>query len=333
MTNSDSRPARPGEFELIAELFAPLATSAGAFGLTDDAAIVAPPSGFDLVVTADAVIEGVHLLAEDPPHLIAKKALRVNLSDLAAKGCKPHGYLLVLAIPPKVEMHWLAEFARGLKEDQNEFAISLLGGDTNSTAGPLTIAITAFGLVPNGTVLRRSGAKPGDLVYVSGMVGAAGGGLACLKAPQSFASLSLVDRGSLINRYRLPEPRLSLGQALHGIATSAIDVSDGLLADLGHIAEASGARIVIEGGRIPVPRPLRTIWGDDDALVRAATTGDDYEIAFTAPSSMRTEIAKASTQSGVPVTEIGHVEAGAGLVLLGEQGREISVPEKGFSHF
>src|SRR5438874_1436334 len=165
MTNSNSSPPRSDDFELISELVAPLATSPRAVGLKDDATIIPESGTADLVVTADALIEGVHFLESDPADSIAKKALRVNLSDLAAKGCKPHGYLLVLAIPSNVDMPWLTAFARGLGEDQKAFGISLLGGDTSSTPGPLTIAITAFGLIPKEAMLRRSGAKTGDLVY------------------------------------------------------------------------------------------------------------------------------------------------------------------------
>src|SRR2546423_8121982 len=240
MTNSGSDRKRPGEFALIAELFAPLATAPGAFSLTDDAAIATPPPGHDLVITTDALVEGVHFFSSDPPELVGQKALRVNLSDLAAKGCVPAGYLLALCLPGKIGMSWLRAFAGGLAKDQQEFGISLYGGDTTATPGPLTIAITAFGHIPAGTMLRRAGARPGDLVFVSGTIGGAGGGLACLKGEGEC--LATGQWNELIQRFRVPHPRVTLAQALLGLASASLDVSDGLLADLGHIAETSRVR-------------------------------------------------------------------------------------------
>jgi len=313
---------RPSEFQLIAQMFAPLAGAPGAFGLKDDAAIIPAREGADLVVTADALVEGVHFFANDPPEMVAKKALRVNLSDLAAKGAVPHGYLLALSLPAGIDTPWLESFARGLGEDQADFALSLLGGDTTSTPGPLCIAITAFGHVPAGTMIRRAGARPGDLVFVSGTIGDGGGGLAVLKDEEAEPS----HREHLVSRYRLPTPRLALGQALRGIATASLDVSDGLLADLGHIAEASGVRIVVEAERIPRSAALTALWGDGmDAIVRAATSGDDYEIAFTG--------AALPQNMPIPVTCIGRVEQGSGVALLDTQGKAVSVPRAGYRHF
>ena len=330
MANSSSDSGRPGEFELIARLFAPLATAPGAFGLTDDAALATPPPSVDLVVTADALVEGVHFLPDDPPDAIAKKALRVNLSDLAAKGCAPAGYLLVLALPDRIDIAWLTAFAKGLGKDQAAYQLSLLGGDTTSTPGPLTIAITAFGHVPTGTMIRRAGAKIGDLVFVSATIGDAGAGLACLKG--EGGSLNANDREFLIRRYRLPEPRVALGRSLRGIASAALDVSDGLLGDLEHIGEVSQVGIEVRADTIPLSRAARSLLGSD-ALVRAATSGDDYEIAFTAPPSKAGEVRAVAAASGIAVTEIGRVVAGQGVVLLDSQGREVPVPRKGFTHF
>jgi len=311
---------RLSEFQLIAQMFAPLATAPGAFGLKDDAAVIPAREGADLVVTTDALVEGVHFFASDPPDMVAKKALRVNLSDLAAKGAAPHGYLLALSLPASIDMPWLESFARGLSEDQAEFALSLLGGDTTSTPGPLSIAITAFGHVPVGTMIRRAGAVPGDLVFVSGTIGDGGGGLAVLKGEEASHS------DYLISRYRLPTPRLALGQALRGIATASLDISDGLLADLGHIAEASAVRIVLQAEHIPRSDVLAALWGDGmDAIVRAATSGDDYEIAFTAASPPQ--------NTPTPVTCIGRVEQGSGVVLVDAQGRDVPVPRAGYRHF
>jgi len=319
-----SRPRKRDEFALIAELFAPLASAAlGAFGLTDDAAIVTVPNGHELVVTTDALVEGVHFLPGDPADTIGRKALRVNLSDLAAKGAEPLGYLLALSLPRRIDFAWLRQFTRGLQKDQREFEIALLGGDTTATPGALTIAITALGCVPKGKIIRRKGARPGDLVFVSGTIGDAGAGLA------------LVRRGaeaprSLIARYRMPSPRLSLGLALRGIASAAIDVSDGLLADLGHIADVSGVRIEVACGRVPLSSGLRSLRTDP---VAAATAGDDYEIAFTASASKRAAVASASAAAGVAVTEIGRLRRGKGVALLDGAGREIAVKRKGFTHF
>ena len=232
------------EFSIIAKYFAPLAGE-GAFGLKDDAAIVPQRAGHDLVVTTDAITEGVDFFAFDPADSIARKALRVNFSDLAAKGSEPAHYLVNLALPHSITEQWLAGFADGLAQDQNEFGVTLLGGDTGATEGPLSIAVTAFGFIPSGQMVRRSGAKVGDHVYVTGTIGDSGGGLAIFK--RESHSLSDADRDSLIARYRTPQPPVAFAASLRGIAHASVDVSDGLIADLGHIASASGVRIVVEG--------------------------------------------------------------------------------------
>jgi thiamine-monophosphate kinase len=319
--------ARLSEFSLIAELFAPLATSQGAFGLRDDAAMLPPRPGHDLVLTTDALVEGVHFLADDPPEAVAQKALRVNLSDLAAKGAEPVGYLLALSLPQRIEMDWLDAFARGLALDQKTYGISLMGGDTTATPGPLTLAITALGYLPDGKMIHRAGARPGDAVYVSGSIGDAGGGLDVLQG----AGEGLIEaaRAHLIQRYRLPAPRLMLGRLLRGVASAALDVSDGLIGDLAHIAEVSRVRIEIEAERIPRSAALIALWGED--VVRAATCGDDYEIAFTARPEE--QIGKIAERAGVPVSRIGRVTKGAGVALLDAKGREIAVPKGGFTHF
>lgn len=326
MTNSSSD--RLSEFALIAELFAPLAKDApGAFGLLDDAAVLAPPEGCDLVTTVDAIVEGVHFRPDDPPDTIAKKALRVNLSDLAAKGAEPAGYLLALVLPQSKDMDWLRSFVRGLEEDQKEFAVPLLGGDTTATPGPLTLSITAFGTVPRGQAIRRAGARPGDLVFVSGTIGDAGGGLAILTGEGTGDD-------SLVARYRLPSPRLALGRALRERASACLDVSDGLVADLGHVAEVSQVRIAVEAAAIPRSGALKALWGDSsEAIVRAATSGDDYELAFTAPPSARAAVQAAAAGAGVSVNEIGRVDAGRGIHLLDQAGVELPVTGAGWTHF
>jgi thiamine-monophosphate kinase len=327
MTNSNSE--RPGEFELIARLFAPLSAKAsGAYGLTDDAATIQLPPGEELVVTADLLSAGVHFRPEDPPGLVAKKSLRANLSDLAAKGAVPLGYMLSLALPRGWTMPWMDSFATGLREDQDEFSIALLGGDTTSMDGPLTIAITAVGTLPAGSMIRRNGAKPGDLVYVSGTIGDAGMGLAILKG--ELPNVSSASREILISRYQLPMPRLSLGRALRGVASAALDVSDGLLADLGHIGETSNVGLSIEVDRVPLSGSLNAARG---SVVSAVAAGDDYEIAFTAPASKRDDVLRIAAVTGTPVTEIGRVISGTGVALSDSSGREIPVSRKGYRHF
>ena len=305
------------EFDIIERYFAPLAGE-GAFGLKDDAAVIAARPGFDLVVTTDAISEGTDFFAFDPADTIAQKALRVNLSDLAAKGAEPFAYLLNLSLPHSIAPDWLAAFAEGLGRDQHEFGISLLGGDTGATDGPLTIAVTAFGYVPQGKMIRRAGARVGDAVYVTGSIGEAGGGLAIFKRERH--GLSDVERDQLTARYRVPEPPVSFAAHLREIAHAAVDVSDGLIADLGHIASASGVRIVVEGEQVPLSACLRALWGDQ-ALLRAVTAGDDYQIAFTAPPGLEG-----------PFTRIGRVENGEGVSLkIG--GHETHIPQPGYRHF
>jgi thiamine-monophosphate kinase len=284
------------------------------------------------VVTVDALVEGVHFLRDDPAELIAKKALRVNLSDLAAKGAQAGHYLLALSLPEWVGDAWLTRFAAGLAEDQTRYGVTLLGGDTTATPGPLTISITALGSIPAGRMLRRAGARPGDVVFVSGTIGDAGAGLEVLQGKTS--ALSAEAREYLIQRYRLPEPRLALGRALVGIASAALDVSDGLIADLGHIAEVSGVHIVIDAPLVPLSAELVSLWGrGTDGLLRAATAGDDYELAFTAAPAARAAVADAARDSGVAVWEIGRVESGAGVEVTDETGRAIVVDRPGFTHF
>jgi thiamine-monophosphate kinase len=306
------------EFGIIARYFAPLATAPGAFGLKDDAAIIPARPGFDLVVTTDQIAAGTDFFADDPPLTVAQKALRVNLSDLAAKGAKPEYYLLNLALPRPARDEWLTQFARGLIEDQRLFGISLLGGDTSATDGPLSISVTAIGYVPVGRMVRRSGAKAGDAVYVTGTIGDSSGGLALFKGEGK--DLSETYRAYLMNLYRVPQPPVTFGKDLCEIAHGSVDVSDGLIADLGHLASASGVGIVVEGERVPLSPALKTLW-HADALARAVVAGDDYQIAFTAPPGL----------SG-PFTRIGQVQAGEG-VSFRVNGEEVAVPRSGYRHF
>jgi thiamine-monophosphate kinase len=314
------------EFNLIAEVFAPLATSKAALALKDDVAVVSPRAGHELVLTTDTIIEGVDFFLNDPPDMIARKALRVNLSDLAAKGAEPFGYLLTLCLPKRLPTKWLRSFARGLAADQREFSIALLGGDMSATSGPLSITVAAFGFVPKGRTILRRGAKLDDLVFVTGTIGDSGGGLEALKAGRRAPAL--------IGRYRVPQPRVAFGQKLRGLASAALDVSDGLLADLGHLADVSKVHVVIDAARVPLSPALRTAWGRDEAAVlRAATAGDDYEIAFTAPRVKQARVLAAAKSAGVAVTQIGWVMKGRGVAVLGADGRAMDVKTKGWTHF
>jgi thiamine-monophosphate kinase len=319
--------AGSSEFDLIARHFAPLA-GAGAFGLKDDAAAIAARPGHDLIVTTDTLVAGVDFFVDDAADAVAKKALRVNLSDLAAKGAEPFAYLLSLSLPCPDEA-WIEAFARGLRDDQERFEIGLLGGDTGK--GPLCVSITAFGYVPHEAMIRRSGARPGDDVFVSGTIGDSGGGLALLQG-QEGVTLSAAHRDYLLQRYRLPDPPVRFGPQLRSLASAAIDVSDGLIADLGHVADASGVRIVLEGPLVPRSEALEALWPGD--VARAATAGDDYQIAFTAPPARVTQIHDGARDAGgIQVSRIGRVEKGRGMALLDAQGREIAVPKPGFTHF
>jgi thiamine-monophosphate kinase len=328
----DKTPPRLGEFEMIARVFAPLARGvSGAFDLGDDVAILKPPPGHEVVLKTDSLIETIHFRHDDPASSVARKALRRALSDLAAKGAEPAAYLLALALPPWPEMAWLEEFGAGLAADQAQFGVSLVGGETNATPGPLTITITAVGYVPDGRLIRRKGARVGDLVFVTGTIGDAGAGLAILnREPGTLSSAEEF----LISRYRLPVPRLAFGQALRGAAHSTIDVSDGLIADLGHVAEVSGVRIEVDVGAIPLSAPLRELGGDSlDSRSGAATAGDDYEIAFTAAEIAMEAIREATRLTATQVTLIGRVAPGYGVSLLDAGGAEISVERRGYTHF
>ena len=334
MTSRDSEnPKRLGEFAMIAKLLAPLAAAEqGALGLQDDAAHLKVPQGEELVLTLDGLIEGVHFFREDPPALVARKCLRVNLSDLAAKGARPRGYMMFLGLAPWTGDAWLTDFARGLGEDQNQFGLSLLGGDTTKGPGPLTVSITALGFVPEGRMITRGGAKAGESVFVTGNIGDAGAGLALLQGKS--CELMKSERAGLISRYRLPEPRVGLGRRLLGLAGAALDLSDGLLADLGHIADVSGVRIAIESARIPLSEETKKVFGEGvEGVLRAASAGDDYEIAFTAPESAREALSKLAVETGVSIGEIGRVEPGEGVVLLDASSAPIPIRRAGYTHF
>lgn len=327
-----------GEFELIARYFAPLAKGfPGAYGLLDDAAVIAPLPGHELVAKTDAIVGGVHFLPDDPPDLIARKALRVNLSDLAAKGAIPRAYMLDIMLPRTVTEEWVAAFARGLAQDQDAYGMHLIGGDTDSTPGPVTIAIMAFGDVATGRMLRRGGARDGDTVFVTGTIGDAALGLEVLRG--KLAQLDTKAANFLVDRYRLPRPRVTLGPRLVGLASAAIDVSDGLLADLRHICEVSELAAVIEATRVPLSAAVRAaLAAKPERIATVLTGGDDYEILFTAPPAALDELAELSRTLDVPITAIGRVESPpsgrkARIRVLDESGKPLGLDRGGWTHF
>ncbi len=302
------------EFDLIRRYFAPLA-GAGGLGLRDDAALISPPAGCELVMTQDALTAGVHFFAEDSAKHIAQKALRVNLSDLAAKGAKPLGYLLSLLMPVDTTEAWVADFAAGLAADQQEFSIALLGGDTSKILGSLTLSLTAIGTVEAGTMLRRSGAKMGDHLYVSGTIGDAALGLQVRQG-------HLPHHAHLLERYLLPQPRF-LNDTSH--ISAAMDISDGLLQDAGHLASASGVGLVIEAAKLPLSAaaaPYRT-----SHLETIITGGDDYELLFTLPADALLPVA------AFPLTCIGTVIEGSGVTIVDTQQQPLTFTRKGWTHF
>ena len=293
---------RPGEFDLIERYLAPLAKGErGAFHLKDDAAVLSPRPGHEFVLTADCVVEGVHFLRSDPPSDIARKALRVNLSDLAAKGARPRAYLMTTAWPDWVNERWVKEFAGGLTVDQQEFGIHLIGGDTVATPGPLSISITAIGEVRRGKMLKRSGACAGDDVWVTGTIGDAGLGLAV--SNKTIRASGPVAERFFLSRYRVPFPRCALGVQLGAVAHACIDVSDGLVADVGHMSDVSGVGIEISSADVPFSDAARALLGSAAVSIEfLLTCGDDYELVIAAPPSKERRLLGLSRKFGVPIT-------------------------------
>ena len=318
----------PPEFSLIYKHFLPLA-GAGALALGDDAAVFAPPPGRELVVAADAMVAGVHFLPDDPPDLVARKLLRTNLSDLAAMGATPLGYLMTVSVPRDTPETWFVGFAAGLAADQREFGLQVLGGDTTSTPGPVSLSLTILGTVSPGTALRRNGARPGDGVWVTGTIG--DGALGLLAATGQLDDPD----GFLAGRYRLPQPRVLLGQRLAGIATAAMDISDGLVQDLGHLCRGGGLGAEIEASRVPLsPQAAAAVATDPALLARCLTGGDDYELLLAVPESREAALCAAAVACGVAVVRIGRFVAGAPQVsMLGPDGTPMALAAGGWSHF
>jgi thiamine-monophosphate kinase len=313
----------PAEFVLIARHFRPLA-GPGARDLQDDAAVIMPPPGRELVLTCDAMVGGVHFLTDDPPDLVGRKLLRVNLSDLAAKGAEPIGYLMTVSTPRSTPDEWFAGFAAGLALDQREYAVTLLGGDTTSTPGPISLSLTILGHVAPGQATHRAGARAGDGIWVTGTIGDGALGLVVARGRLTDPT------GYLLNRYRLPQPRIGL--AICGIVSAGMDISDGLVQDLGHICRASGLTAEIDASLVPLSDPARA--AGPGWLGTCLTGGDDYELLLAVPPSQEPALKSAAVQAGIPVKCIGHFRAGPPEVIVrGTDGTPMDFRSGGWSHF
>ncbi|MEH2626618.1 thiamine-monophosphate kinase [Bradyrhizobium sp. AZCC 1719] len=322
-----------GEDWLIARYFRPLATDPGAFRLDDDAAAL-KPSGDDIVVTTDAIVEGVHFLPDDPPDAVARKALRVNLSDLAAKGATPAGFVLTLALRSADE-GWLKPFAAALGEDTRQFACPLLGGDTVSTPGPLMVSVTAFGRVPPGKMVHRSGAKPGEQVMVTGTIGDGGLGLAILRGGKVHAAADTAAREMLVARYRVPQPRVAMAEIVREYASASMDISDGLAGDLTKLCGASGVSAVIDLEQVPLSGAARGLVSRGIVgLETLIVGGDDYEILCTIPKEHVEVFEAAAQRAGVALSSIGTIVAGSAVPkFVDKEGKEIALERLSYSHF
>jgi thiamine-monophosphate kinase len=326
-----------GEFEIIARYFAPLATNPAALGLLDDAAVLSIPEGQELAVTCDTITGGVHFLTNDPPDTIAYKAVAVSLSDLAAKGARPYVYLLSVAFPGICPPPWLEAFAMGLQAAQDDSGIALVGGDICATLGPLTITVTAIGMLPQGEAVLRRGAMAGDRLFVSGTIGDAALGLKLLRAPwlEEEWGLSADEGAFLVDRYRCPKARNALALPLRQCARAAIDVSDGLVGDTMKLCKASGVSATIEASRVPLsPAAGKAVAKEPELLAELVTAGDDYEIVAAMEVSHARTFEKEAEQHGVTVTAIGEIRHGSEEVeVLDKEGRPLKLERNGYEHF
>lgn len=321
--------SRLAEFDFIARLLEPLADKHAALRLGDDAALIDGPGDgtgqTQWVIAKDAIVENVHFREQDPPTTIAMKLLGTNLSDLAAMGAEPAFYLTTIARPSHMDDAWLQAFCEGLERMQKHHKLALIGGDTVSTSGPITLTCTIIGQVPKGQALLRSTAKAGDLIFVSGTLGDSALGLRILNG----LGASDEARIYLGNRYQMPEPRLHLGIALRGLASACIDISDGLLADIGHIAERSGLGATIRLDQLPLSELGRQL---PDAVQAALSGGDDYELAFCAAPADKLKVIEAAHKVGVIVSEIGVMEQGSVVRILDENGQAHAAAQTGWQH-
>lgn len=317
----------PDEFNLIEKYLAPLAAPEG-LSLLDDAACVPAREAHDQIITKDVLVGGTHFFEGDDPVSLAFKAISVNVSDLAAKGAEPAFYMLGLSLPNEGDTeNWLEQFVQGLGKAQDLYGITLLGGDSTSTSGPLTISITAIGYVPAGKMIRRSGAEVGDAVFVTGQLGEAAFALQAILGNIAASDVSL-------DAYYNPSAQHLVGQKLRGIASAAADISDGLLADVGHIAKASGVGVHIELGKLPHSDAVKRFIEADPRLVQLIYAGgDDYEIVFTAPLDLLEEVNAISAQYEVKITQIGKIVEGTGVEIIDNIGKTVQVSRRGFNHF
>mgnify|MGYP001233900370 CR=1 FL=1 len=322
---------RRGEFDIIAQSLAALSDAEQGLGLTDDAALFEPTPGHAAVLSTDTLVAGVHFLPDDSPRDIARKALRVNLSDIAAMGAVPKGYLLNLSLPDDVDDTWLDAFVAGLAADQRLFGVTLLGGDTVRTSGPFTVSVTAVGEIRSGRAMKRAGASIGDVVLVTGTIGDAVIGLRVLTKK---AELDTANAKFVLDRYRLPQPRISIGPYLVGLASAAIDVSDGLIADLGHICDTSSVAAIISAAAVPFsPAGRAAIDAGQLTVSEAVSGGDDYELLFCAPREACNALSRLSAILDVEITEIGEITAGAGVELIDDNGEAMVISRPGYTHF
>jgi thiamine-monophosphate kinase len=326
-----------GEEAIVQEFLAPLARGyPGAFGLKDDCALVTPEPGTELVLKTDPIRAGIHFFPDDPPGDIAWKALAMNVSDLIAKGARPLAYLAALSFPDPPRRRWMEDFARGLGEAQAAFGCHLIGGDTDRAPGPLSIAITAIGVVPRGRIVRRGTARAGDVLFVSGTIGDSAMGLYARTNgfARRFWPLDEAERAWLEQRYRRPQPRIALGAALIEHASAAMDVSDGLVKDLDRMARASGVGARVEMMRVPLSRAGAKVAASvPEWRLRAMTGGDDYEVLAAVPAARADGFNAAAAAAGVAVTAIGQFETGAGVRVLGADGTPVAVDRAGWDHF
>ena len=325
---------RLSEDALIARLLAPIAGPAG-LGLRDDAALRSPPEGCELVITVDALVANIHFFADDPPASIARKLLGVNLSDLAAKGADPLGFLLSLMLPDTLSDDWIRAFVGGLAEAAASAGCPLIGGDTTRIDGPLALSLTAIGSVPVGQMVRRTTAKPGDVIGVTGTIGDAALGLLLQQAnpPPGLMQLAEGQYAFLLDRYRHPRPRHVLAQALRVHASAAMDVSDGLVGDCRKLLQASGCGGVVCLDDVPLSDAVtHALLASPDLFVRAVTGGDDYEILFCAPEKEFEALNTEAVRLGLPLQRIGRVTMGPEVVFT-RQGGDMSFVHGSFQHF
>jgi len=322
------------EFELIARYFSGVGHPSDAqiasipLSIGDDCALISVPAGRELAISIDTLVAGRHFPIDANPYDIGQRLLAVSVSDLAAMGAKPLAFTLALTLP-EVNQDWLDGFSRGLRKAASHYAMPLVGGDT--TKGPLTLTVQVHGAVASGRALRRSGAVVGDGVFVTGSLGDAAAALAMIQ--RRLAVVDTADQSYLLSRFYCPQARVTLAERLLDYASAAIDVSDGLLADLGHLCRSSGLAATIDSRRIPLSPVLNSLIAKQQAVNYALTGGDDYELCFTAPLAARERIAQLSLRCGVAITQIGEITAGERVKCVGLDGVDIDINETGYQHF